>query len=572
MPSEEQTLNQTSPTIVQPTAPAQAGTAAAPAKPNFEEIKRSNASLMNEVANRIKEANNILIALSSDPTVDDLAAAIGFSLYLDRIGKRATAIYSGVTPNALEFLKPEETFEATADTLQDFVIAINKEKADHLRYKMDGDFVKIYITPYKKRIASADLEFSYGDYNVDLVLAFNVSNGVDLDSALREYGRIMHDASVINITTGNPGKFGEIEWSNKAASSISEMLSELLYADEESENVLQKDEATALLTGIVAATDRFSKANTSPDTMQIASKLMQSGADQQLIAKNITGDMDDGLSKISMGEMPGSEMLGSAAMDGASSGTDELEIKHEEPAEAEPAAAPETASEAPAMPDVLAMPEMPAVPVAEVPAVPEMPAAPETPAAPEASADALLADLKAAEASLAGAAAEATKEEGNEPVRIDEMTEEKVLTPSADFLEEESEDEPNKYSEMLDAALKEADTTVEPTAPIVSPTEGSAIPAAEPAMQPTTEPVVQPVAEPVMQPAAEPVVQPEVTANPAFAAAPATPSAPEFAPEVSNMPEMNYGTPIDDILPPPPAPPVNMQQQGASPAFQIPGM
>ena len=189
-----------SPAVVTPLAPE-----AEPAP------QAATADIPAEVARKIGESHNVLIAISSDPSVDELAAAIGLSIYLDKLGTRATAIYSGSTPNALEFLKPEETFEATADTLQDFVIALNKDKADHLRYKLDGDYVKIYITPYRHRLSEEDLDFSYGDYNVDLVLALDVANGIDLDEALREHGRIMHDAVIINITTGNPGKFGEIE-------------------------------------------------------------------------------------------------------------------------------------------------------------------------------------------------------------------------------------------------------------------------------------------------------------------------------------------------------------------------
>ena len=249
-------------------------------------------NIYSEVARRISEAKNVLIALSSDPSVDEMAAAIGLSIYLDRLGKRATAIYSGTTPNALEFLKPEQTFESTADTLQDFVVAISKDKADHLRYKLDGSYVKIYITPYRSRIGEDDLDFSYGDYNVDLVLALDISNGIDLDSALREHGRIMHDAVIINITTNNPGKFGEIEWSDKKASSVSEMIARLLYSAN-SEVEIGKEEATAFLTGIVAATNRFSNANTTPETMEVSSLLMSSGANQQLVSKNITPDVSN---------------------------------------------------------------------------------------------------------------------------------------------------------------------------------------------------------------------------------------------------------------------------------------
>ena len=67
-------------------------------------IEGDSDGVIAEVAGKIAEAQNILIALSSDPSVDELSAAIGLSLYLDKLGKRATAIYSGSTPNALEFL------------------------------------------------------------------------------------------------------------------------------------------------------------------------------------------------------------------------------------------------------------------------------------------------------------------------------------------------------------------------------------------------------------------------------------------------------------------------------------
>ena len=65
---------------------------------------------------------------------------------------------------------------------------------------------------------------------------------------------------------------------------------------------IEQDEATAFLTGIVAATDRFSNGKTSPEVMKIASRLMESGANQQLISKNISANI-------------GNELLGSPATD-----------------------------------------------------------------------------------------------------------------------------------------------------------------------------------------------------------------------------------------------------------------
>ena len=163
-----------------------------------------------KIVEKIKSSENILIALSKNPSVDEIAAAIGLSLFLDGMQKHTTAIYSGTTPDALAFLRPDATFETNTASLQDFIIALNKDKADHLRYKLDGDFVKVFITPYRTSITEDDLTFSQGDYNVDFVIALNVRSAGDLDEALAEHGRIMHDAATVDITTGTAGRFGEI--------------------------------------------------------------------------------------------------------------------------------------------------------------------------------------------------------------------------------------------------------------------------------------------------------------------------------------------------------------------------
>ncbi len=238
------------------------------------------------IAAKIEAASNILVALSKDPSVDEISAALGLAMMLDSMGKHVTAIYSGRTPNALKFLKPEKTFETNANSLQDFIIALNKDKADHLRYKVDGDFVKIYITPYRAKITEKDLEFSHGDFNVDLIVAVDVKDDDDLDRALVEHGRIMHDAGTVNISIEKPGTFGEIRWCDTNASAVCELVAKMVDYFQK-RPTLTPEVATAFLTGIVANTDRFMNEKTTPEVMGVASKLMAAGANQVLISQNM---------------------------------------------------------------------------------------------------------------------------------------------------------------------------------------------------------------------------------------------------------------------------------------------
>lgn len=243
-----------------------------------------------QIVEKIKSSANILVTVSNDPSVDALSAALGLTLLLDKIDKHPTAVFSGAMPPAITFLKPEETFDATTDSLRDFIIALDKEKADHLRYKVEGDSVKIFITPYKTTISSADLEFTQGDFNVELVIALGVDVKEHLDGALESHGQILHDADIITVTAGERvSNLGGIDWHDDQASSLSEMVSGLAEAlkTDKNKTLLSADISTALLTGIVAETDRFSNTHTTARAMTIAAQLMAAGADQQLIASKL---------------------------------------------------------------------------------------------------------------------------------------------------------------------------------------------------------------------------------------------------------------------------------------------
>ena len=239
-----------------------------------------------QIIAKLKESESILIAVNDNPSVDELSSALALTLAINNSGKHATAVASGEMPDALTFLRPEKTFEHSVDSLRDFIIALNKEKADHLRYKLVGDHVKIFITPYRSVISEKDLEFEQGDFNIDFVLALNVESQDRLDGALAAHGRIFHDASVGILTVGeNQTNLNGINWHDESASSLSEITVQIIESI--GKKNLTESVATALLTGIVAETDRFSNSKVTAEIMGLASKLIASGADQQLVISKI---------------------------------------------------------------------------------------------------------------------------------------------------------------------------------------------------------------------------------------------------------------------------------------------
>lgn len=511
----------------------------------------SNGNFISKITKKINDAENILVTLSRDPSIDEITAALGLTLFLDKIGKHATAIYSGRTPNILQFLKPEETFEADTNSLQDFIVALDKSKADHLRYSVDGDYVKIFITPYKTTIDKSDLEFSHGDYNVDLVIALNVATPNDLDAALTEHGRIMHDASAIDITTGEPGKFGEIEWSDPVASSVSEMSAELVLSIQEQKSPMGEGSATAFLTGIIAETERFSNAKTTPKTMSISSELMKLGADQQLVSSHL----EEGVGII--------ENTNNTIVDDSNDDPTKLTIEHNKDEE-EPAPQAESQPEAQApqeaeKPNLVPSPEMQAQaqanPAPQQPQpVPEPQPAPAPEPAPEPVAPvpepqpAPVSEPQAApEPQLTGAVdmppvsgESATISEALNDVTppAGAMSSTSMIAPDQRPLEVPVENEKD-YGKMIDEALAETtaqgEGPVEPTQPLVTNMAASAAP-------------------PVMN-------QPEANSVPDMNYNQVPPAPEQSVPQPVPMPNV-------ETLPPPPPPPMPPMPDGTNAAPQ----
>ena len=298
-----------------------------------------------QIVKQITEGKNVLVTVGTNPSVDELASALGLTLLLGKLDKHVTAVFSGDTPPAIEFLDPEVTFENTVDSLRDFIIALSKEKADKLRYKVEDDVVKIFITPYKTIIGEKDLEFSQGDFNVDVVIALGVEKSEELDKAITAHGRILHDASVVTINAGShKSSLGTVNWNDEQASSIAEML--VALAPLLGNDLLDEQTSTALLTGIVAETNRFSNERTTPKVMTISAQLMAAGANQQLVATNLR---QEGMI---------SESLRSEKADQPHDDNGEMVLEHEETTKNAPTAKKPTGSKPKTVPVKAAKPSV----------------------------------------------------------------------------------------------------------------------------------------------------------------------------------------------------------------------
>lgn len=286
-----------------------------------------------KLIDKIKSVNNILVTVSRNPSVDQLASTLGLTMALNKMGKRSVAVFSGKIPSAIHFLKPEKTFEDNADSLRDFIISLSKDKADRLKVRPEGEFVKVYITPYRTKITPDDLKFSEGDFNIELIIAIGVSSRDELDASIASHGKIFHNAVTATLNLGQlHDALGMISWQDDHSACYAEMCYGLVSGLPNSSQLVDESVATAFLTGVVAATDQFRNSSTTPAVMTLSANLMAKGANQQLITSELESNQEE--SSQSADSLNGDNSQDRANSNDAVNSYQGVTFTHDEPAPA----------------------------------------------------------------------------------------------------------------------------------------------------------------------------------------------------------------------------------------------
>jgi hypothetical protein len=182
----------------------------------------------------------------------------------------------------------------------------------------------------------------------------------------------LHDATVASVDITSDSDLGTISWHEPRASSLSELVTDL--GQTLGSKLIDEQIATALLTGIVSATNRFSNDKTSSQTMSMSAILMAAGANQQLVTSKLAEMAGGDQAVLSPTNPPIDNGGNNAASDNQPSDDGAIEIDHNVD-QAEPEDQPKVPSRSPSE-------QPPAGPGApETPSIPEPPAVPEPPSA-----------------------------------------------------------------------------------------------------------------------------------------------------------------------------------------------
>jgi len=245
-----------------------------------------------QTSEAIRQAETILILTGQHPSVDQATAVIALTAILRKFGKTATAVISDNAPAAVQTLDVASVARNLGGQ-RDFVLKldVSKVEVDKLRYEVENGKLNIHITPFKGSFAPSDVTFDYGQANInyDLVIVLGVPTRARIDRLYEQNTAAFATIPLVNLDFHRSNEnYGAVNLIEPNASSLCEML--VALSESLQSGIIDAEIATALLMGIVASTDRFTAAHTSPKSLTVAAQMMAAGARQQAVVRALYRD------------------------------------------------------------------------------------------------------------------------------------------------------------------------------------------------------------------------------------------------------------------------------------------
>ena len=235
------------------------------------------------------KSKKILITTKTNPSGDGLASCLALKAALEKINKNSEIIIDGFNlPKEYEFLPKISEIKTEVSKLKKFTIDLDVSQTgiEELSYDLDGNNLKIYLSPQRGVFTPEDLKFRTSEFAYDLIITVAVSNLESLGKLYDHHRDFFYQIPVINIDNAPANEqFGHINMVDVTATSSAEIIYNLINIWPE--KVIDKQAATYLLTGMISATKSFKTANVTPNALTIAGKLIDLGANRQEVITHL---------------------------------------------------------------------------------------------------------------------------------------------------------------------------------------------------------------------------------------------------------------------------------------------
>lgn len=226
-----------------------------------------------------QSASSALILLKTNPTFDQLAAALSLLLALHFQKKEAYVVCAD--PMRVEFgnlVGVDQVQQTIGNRSLQISFDYDEKTVENVSYNIDHENKKFHLVvrPQKgyRSLDPQSVEYSHTGLDADIIFMIGVNDYSDIQPFYEQEEQSFHQAHVVALHKVKT-TFAEINLDGSDVASFSEMMYTLL---KELSLELTSDVATNLLAGIEQATDSFRHYAVTADTFEAVATLMRQGA------------------------------------------------------------------------------------------------------------------------------------------------------------------------------------------------------------------------------------------------------------------------------------------------------
>ena len=246
---------------------------------------KNNIDALNRATTIINKGKTGIIVLPPNPSIDAIASATSLYLGLAKLGKTVKiACESNIESDLFAADKIQKDLTADGDNL---VISFpyTEGSIDKVDYNIKGNSFNLIITPrpgYPK-LDPSQVKYSYTGGIIDFFVTIDAVNLNSLGNIYSENQSQFNGRDIINIDRHLTNSFfGTVNFVNRTASSLSELILVLLQA---LNTEIDKNIATNLYAGLIAATNNFNSYSVNATTFESAAQLLKAGAIKKILKK-----------------------------------------------------------------------------------------------------------------------------------------------------------------------------------------------------------------------------------------------------------------------------------------------
>ncbi|MBW6440709.1 hypothetical protein K0B03_01595 [Patescibacteria group bacterium] len=239
-----------------------------------------------QIIDQINKSETILLCMAKNPTGDALGAALGFYLALKKLGKKTDVVCPTAILEKFSYLPSSQLITHKLEGARDYIFSVDirKDKLQQLRYEVEDNKLKIFITAKNGDLKEKNISLESSKFKYDLIIVLGTSDLENLGSLYDENPELFYEAPIINIDNSPSNEyFGKINLVDVAVSSTSEIVHGIISGIDE--KLIDDKVATNLLTGIIIKTDSFQNKNTTPKAFLAAASLITKGANKEEIIR-----------------------------------------------------------------------------------------------------------------------------------------------------------------------------------------------------------------------------------------------------------------------------------------------